>query len=98
MWRYRPQPRPGPVLSDNVFRPPSRKATSLINACRTERGANRGGVHPSIRFDDRGTTMGRPIMKRWPIGLIVLGGVILIPGGVWFSTSGARLTKNDDAI
>ena len=37
-------------------------------------------------------------MKRWPICLVVLGGVILIPGGVWFSTSRARLTKNDDAI
>ena len=37
-------------------------------------------------------------MRRWPIGLIVFGGVILIPGGVWFSTSGTRLRKNDDAI
>src|SRR5690348_15990282 len=37
-------------------------------------------------------------MKHWAIGLLVLGGVILLPGGVWFSTSRARLTNNDDAI
>jgi hypothetical protein len=37
-------------------------------------------------------------MKRWAIGLLVLGGGMLIPGGVWFCTSRLRLTNNDDAI
>ncbi|MEO8371092.1 MAG: hypothetical protein ABI806_18050 [Candidatus Solibacter sp.] len=78
-------------------RPTSSATSQLIKVGRIERVVNRLGFHSSRHCDNRKTAVGQPAMRRWPIWLVALGGVILIPGGIWFSTSRTRLTKNDDA-